>query len=498
VFWGQDDLVLGDPGYEKGALLKLEAGSPEVRWKSQIREPQADVSADGRFALVGGIAQYPGDRQKVMLIEDSGAQVKEVASFVPPNPMATFRLSPDASRLAAIRWDAPQIFLLDSKTGQQLVVLEGQDEAAKYHDIVWRKDGQKLIGLATVKARRGEPGSEERAILWDATTGKIEQSATNQTAMDVLAVAPDGRTFAEAGANKMVRIRDTTTLSVVREFRAHDDSITALAWHPFRPIMATASQDLSVKVWDLDTGRRIQEMWGMVSAPTSLAFSPTGKRLGCAGGNGPTRIWELASFDRSANPGSENDWTDLLAPLTTASVMQLQNGWIIQNGALQKPWYSGALLFTQVKLGGNLAGQSYQLRLKLRRSSLRETLAIHLPMADRMMRFELDGNYGKQSDLGPFSKNAAAPVPFLGGLVKDTAKHELEITARLNGANAQVIVTLDGQPVCEWRGPLTDIDSNPRLATVRSPYPGSIAVSARAGWAVLEAKVRRIPSAAHP
>lgn len=494
VFWGQDDLVLGDLAYEKGALLKLEPGIRSALWKSGIREPRADVSAEGRFALVGGIAQYPGDRQKVMLIEDPGAQVKEVAAFVPPDMLAKVRLSPDASRLAAIRWDAPQVSLLDSKTGQRLVVLQGQDEAAKYHDIVWQKDGQKLIGLATVKARRGEPGSEERAILWDATTGKIERSATNQTAMNVLAVAPDGRTFAEAGANKMVRIRDTMTLAVLREFRAHDDSITALAWHPSRPIMATASQDLSIKLWNLDTGRRIQEMRGMVSAPSSLAFSPTGKRLGCAGNHGPTRIWELASFDPSANPGSENDWTDLLAPLTTASVMQLQNRWTLANGALHVDYVSQNRLGEKMPLGTNVAGWSYQLRVKLRAWDGRKPpLAIDLPVGDRMMKFNLvDVNSVKQINLEPFAKNAAASQSFQGALAKGIQKHEIEITVQLEGANVQVIVMVDDQPVCEWQGPVKDIDANPR--TFKFTYPGRIGVSAKSGWLIMDAKLKRLPA----
>ena len=38
----------------------------------------------------------------------------------------------------------------------------------------------------------------------------------------------DGRLIAEAGGDKMVRLRDPATLEVKREFRAHDGPITAL------------------------------------------------------------------------------------------------------------------------------------------------------------------------------------------------------------------------------------------------------------------------------
>ncbi|MDF1816817.1 MAG: hypothetical protein P1V20_31735 [Verrucomicrobiales bacterium] len=59
--------------------------------------------------------------------------------------------------------------------------------------------------------------------------------------MDVLAVAADGTLFAEAGVDKKVRIRDTVTLKVLREFPVHDGPITALAWHPGGSIPAVRS-----------------------------------------------------------------------------------------------------------------------------------------------------------------------------------------------------------------------------------------------------------------
>jgi len=121
----------------------------------------------------------------------------------------------------------------------------------------------------------------------------------------VIAVAPDGQHFAEAGVDMMVRIRDAATIAVQQEFRAHNGTITALAWHPTKSILATASADLSIRLWNLDTGRRLEELRGPTAAPHTLVFSPSGRRLGCSARDGITRIWEPKSLD--AQPAAKQD-----------------------------------------------------------------------------------------------------------------------------------------------------------------------------------------------
>ena len=124
--------------------------------------------------------------------------------------------------------------------------------------------------------------------------------------MDVLAVAPDGHRFAEAGEDKKVRIRDAATLRVLQEFRAHNDRISAIAWHPTKPVLATASGDLNVKLWDLDAGKQLRELRGPTTSPLRLDFSPSGKRLICASINDAVRIWEIEQLDaKLADPAAK-------------------------------------------------------------------------------------------------------------------------------------------------------------------------------------------------
>ncbi|MEQ1862137.1 MAG: WD40 repeat domain-containing serine/threonine-protein kinase, partial [Chthoniobacteraceae bacterium] len=337
AFWGSDDVVFAATQGQRAALQKLQPGTPDLLWTPpsiQYRLPS--VSADGCFAAIGLIAGNLFGRgvNDVFLLRNPGAQVEKAAVFKSPYALALLRLNPVGDRLATIQNSLERADVLDASTGKQLVSLDGKD-LKTFWDLGWLSGGKQLLGLGTAKANRGQPGSEERIVLFDATTGQIVQTATHRTAMDVLAVAPDGRRFAEAGADKKVRIRDAATLAVQQEFRAHDGPITALAWHPTKPIVATASADLSVKLWNLETGRLLEEFRGMLSAPETLTFSPSGRRLGCAGDGNPTRIWEPESLnDQPAAAKPAGDWEDLLAPLTPDVVEKTGNGWRMENGTL--------------------------------------------------------------------------------------------------------------------------------------------------------------------
>ena len=191
----------------------------------------------------------------------------------------------------------------------------------------------------------------------------------------------------EAGADKKVRIRDATTLAVQQEFRAHDGPITALAWHPGKPVLATASADLSIRLWNLDTGKRIEELRGPLGVPNALSFSPGGQRLACSARDDATRVWEPQSLnDKPAAGKAASDWEDLLAPLTPAKVAETGHGWRMEGGALLSPNTSHATL----PLTGTFAGTSYQVRVKLRQLAAKEVFHVVLPVGDRMVGFDLD------------------------------------------------------------------------------------------------------------
>jgi WD domain, G-beta repeat len=290
----------------------------------------------------------------------------------------------------------------------------------------------------------------------------------------------------------LVHIFDTETLAERQTFRAHDGPITALAWHPTRHILATGSDDLTIKLWNLETGRRLDTLRGPTGTPRVLNFSPSGQRLACASPSDNTRIWEPESLNEKPVPTQPTDraWEDLLARLTPAEVEKTGRGWSLKDGELFSPDTAD---HATLPLPGEVSGISYQVRVRLRQLAGKKFFHLILPVADRMTGFDLDGfpRDGFYTGLVRVNGKAGKDLPgaVYGEQVKDTDPHDLEVTVRLDGANATITATLDGKPLYEWTGPTAALSQDKYFATTE---PGALAFGTYAGgWAVSGVKVRR-------
>jgi WD40 repeat protein len=177
----------------------------------------------------------PGVRTEVLILRKTGSAVDVIRKLPTSIDPYRLRLSPNGDRLLVMeRVRHTWMLLLDTATGNEVghLDIEGLSQT---NDLDWLDD-HRLVGLQTLFAKRGNPGAVERITVWDAETGKILHSAINPTAMNALAISPDGSRIAEAGSDKILRIRDSATLKVIQQFRVHDTGITALAWNP-RPFL---------------------------------------------------------------------------------------------------------------------------------------------------------------------------------------------------------------------------------------------------------------------
>ena len=294
VFWGDGDEIFAPlPDGGSGAELHSISSTPSrVRWSPPDGDyGQPSVSADGRRVAIG---RY-NSAALIAVLERVGDKINQVASLEPGRLIAHLRLSPSGDRVAVVQSDFAGLGILDVATGKSAVALEVVD-IKRFTDVAWLNDGKYLAGLVTTHAPRSAPGSVEQIVLWDTATGRIVRSVTNASITTLACAAPDGRGFVEAGADRNVRLRDGATLEVLREFRVHNAPVTALAWHPTRSVLATASEDLVIRLWNLDDGTRLEELRGPLSPPSVLSFSPDGTRLATASRDRIARIWEPRSL----------------------------------------------------------------------------------------------------------------------------------------------------------------------------------------------------------
>jgi WD40 repeat protein len=59
--------------------------------------------------------------------------------------------------------------------------------------------------------------------------------------------------------------------------------------------LASASNDQTVKVWDVATGQETLTLKGHTSGVLSVAFSPDGQRLASASNDQTVKVWDIAT-----------------------------------------------------------------------------------------------------------------------------------------------------------------------------------------------------------
>ena len=112
----------------------------------------------------------------------------------------------------------------------------------------------------------------------------------------VLAVAfsPNSRLVASASRDCTVRLWDPATGQVRVTFKDHGDMVQAVAFSPDSMLVASASLDRTVKLWDTATGRVVRTFDGHIDSVYAVAFSPDGKLVASSSKDRTVRLWDPA------------------------------------------------------------------------------------------------------------------------------------------------------------------------------------------------------------
>jgi WD40 repeat protein len=105
----------------------------------------------------------------------------------------------------------------------------------------------------------------------------------------------DGKLGYSAGEDKQIRIwRAAAEGKQIRALGGHGDAILRLAIHPQQAMIATASADRTVRLWNPDNGTAGHVLSGLSDEAFALGFSPDGTRIAAGSYLGEVAIWNVA------------------------------------------------------------------------------------------------------------------------------------------------------------------------------------------------------------
>jgi WD40 repeat protein len=150
--------------------------------------------------------------------------------------------------------------------------------------------------------------------LWDPLTWKVRTLKVPQYVISSAAFTPNGRALAFSTGNGKLNVWDVAQWKEVRAVPAHTpDSINRIAISPDGSLLASASPDRTIKLWEVDSGFELHTLHGHRSWVEDLAFRGDGKMLASCGNDRNVKLWDLVAGKEIRNLAGHGEHIHSLA-----------------------------------------------------------------------------------------------------------------------------------------------------------------------------------------
>jgi len=291
----------------------LETAPPSLRsWEWRVLSSRLDLSVRTH--------NHPSANSSQIHAAPDGRSYYEVA-LTPVPKLWSGHLQTNYSATGIRRWDTDTGQLLATfptsrsycgswlvADGKQLIAqtVDGRADDGRPGPVeVWDVEhATRLSSLpATDEVQAAPDGSclaylhEQKLYIMDTKSGATRvcpTTVTSASASQAMCFRPDGRRLALSHTLGEVALLDRASLEILSTFKAHDNGIVTMAFSPDFRLLATGSQDNTVRITDVASNppAAVATLRGHSDAVLSLCFSRDGSLLAACGKDGILCLWD--------------------------------------------------------------------------------------------------------------------------------------------------------------------------------------------------------------
>ena len=120
-------------------------------------------------------------------------------------------------------------------------------------------------------------------------------NSVHSMSIEAIAYSPDGAYLASGSNDNTIKIWEVETGRLLRTLTGHTDSVYSVSYSPDGKYVASGSQDKTIKLWEVTTGNCIRTLTGHTSYVKSVMYSPDGKHLASAAWDNTIKVWEVTT-----------------------------------------------------------------------------------------------------------------------------------------------------------------------------------------------------------
>lgn len=251
------------------------------------------------------IAFSPDNRHIASGSTDGGVRLWDASS----GEQVGSALQQHSGPIYALVFSSDANMLVSASKDQTIVVWDANDGLMVHPPLIGHQKTILALAFSPVGPLFAS-GSRDRSIrIWDAEIGEAALPPITHRGGGVtsLVYTPDGNWLISGSDDRTIRVWDAHQGTQVYNpdaalqpsplvFTGHNSDIFALAISPCGTLLASASKDTTVRLWEVSTGRELSDLVRQHRLPVrTIAFSHDGKRIVTGSHDMTVRVWDVES-----------------------------------------------------------------------------------------------------------------------------------------------------------------------------------------------------------